>query len=87
MLSIGLAKKLLFADEAAEIADPILQRQPGLRLRHPWAGVLAFTVQIYYDFSGYSDMAIGLALMFGLTLPVASTRRIRNFGRLLATLA
>tara|TARA_Y100001934_G_C12382349_1_gene793190 strand:+ start:5692 stop:7068 length:1377 start_codon:yes stop_codon:yes gene_type:complete len=72
LLSIGLAKKLLFADEAAEIADPIFAAAAGATVASTsaWAGVLAFTVQIYYDFSGYSDMAIGLALMFGLTLPV-----------------
>jgi len=66
-------KKVAFADELARVADPVfaaaLAGTP-LALGDAWCGVLAFGLQIYFDFSGYSDMAIGLALLFGFTLPV-----------------
>ena len=62
----GLAKKMLFANTAAEVADkifalPLTDITPGLA----WLGTACYTIQIYFDFSGYSDMAIGLGLMFG----------------------
>jgi alginate O-acetyltransferase complex protein AlgI len=72
LLTLGLIKKLMFADEAAEIADPIFVSASAadlIQTSDAWLGLLAFTLQIYFDFSGYSDMAIGLALVFGLTLP------------------
>ncbi len=69
---IGLAKKMLLADTFALIANPVfntaLDRPPHLVVA--WAGAVAYGLQIYFDFSGYSDMAIGLARMFGITLPV-----------------
>jgi len=61
------------ADTLAGSADPIFDAAAGgatLTLLEAWIGALAFTFQIYFDFSGYSDMAIGLAYMFGLRLPV-----------------
>jgi alginate O-acetyltransferase complex protein AlgI len=65
---IGFAKKLLLADNAALIADPVFaMAAPGLV--DAWTGVVAYSVQIYFDFSGYSDMAIGLGLMLGFRLP------------------
>ena len=72
LLTIGLAKKVLIADTAARIADPLFEAagKGALSIIDAWVGVLAFTFQIYFDFSGYSDMAIGLALMFGFVLPV-----------------
>lgn len=72
LLTIGLAKKVFIADVAARIADPLFSAagERALSTVDAWAGVLAFTFQIYFDFSGYSDMAIGMALMFGLVLPV-----------------
>ena len=62
----GLAKKMIFANTAAEVADkifalPLTDITPGLA----WLGTACYTIQIYFDFSGYSDMAIGLGLMFG----------------------
>ncbi len=67
---IGLSKKVLIANVLAEQADYIF----GLPLEdittnHAWSGALLYTFQIYFDFSGYSDMAIGLALLFGFKLP------------------
>ncbi len=69
---IGLFKKVIMADRLAEFANPVFDAIPGhtLSLVEAWAGVLAFGFQIYFDFSGYSDMAIGLARMFGIYLPL-----------------
>jgi alginate O-acetyltransferase complex protein AlgI len=66
---IGVAKKVALADSLAMIADPLFARATDLGLGEAWTAALAFMLQIYFDFSGYSDMAIGLALMFGLRLP------------------
>jgi alginate O-acetyltransferase complex protein AlgI len=72
LLAIGLIKKVFFADTAAKIADPLFQSAEIALLPFfdVWIATAAFTIQIYFDFSGYSDMAIGIALMFGFTLPI-----------------
>lgn len=63
---IGLAKKVLIADQCARIADVIFKEAPGsVTMSVAWLGIVAYAVQIYFDFSGYSDMAIGLGRMFG----------------------
>jgi alginate O-acetyltransferase complex protein AlgI len=66
----GLGKKVLVADQVAAIADRAFAL-PDNRMTFAvaWIGVLAYAVQIYFDFSGYSDMAIGLARMFGFHFP------------------
>ncbi len=66
----GLAKKVLVADQVAAIADAAFAL-PDNRMTSAvaWIGVLAYATQIYFDFSGYSDMAIGLARMFGFHFP------------------
>ena len=71
LLIIGLTKKLLIADEAARLVDPLFKvaETQFLSTLDAWIAAVAFAVQIYFDFSGYSDMAIGLALMFGISLP------------------
>ncbi|MCH5276641.1 MAG: MBOAT family protein [Desulfovibrionaceae bacterium] len=61
---IGLGKKICIADFAAQIADTAFQ-QATLSCPDAWLGLLAYTMQIYFDFSGYSDMGIGLAAMLG----------------------
>ncbi|MBA3662553.1 MAG: MBOAT family protein [Gammaproteobacteria bacterium] len=69
----GLAKKVLLADTAALYVDPAyaaMQQGASLSFVETWVAVLAYTFQIYFDFSGYSDMAIGLAKMFGIRLPL-----------------
>ncbi len=67
---IGLAKKVLIADLCARIADPVFALDTAtLTPTVAWLGTVAYAVQIYFDFSGYSDMAIGLARMFGFTFP------------------
>ena len=62
----GLAKKVLIANQVGAVFTEIAaMSQAHLSLLTAWVGVLAFTLQIYFDFSGYSDMAIGLGRMFG----------------------
>lgn len=64
--TIGLAKKVLLANNIGLLWDSISSSQPGtLPMFMAWLGIIAFAFQIYFDFSGYSDMAIGLGLMFG----------------------
>jgi alginate O-acetyltransferase complex protein AlgI len=72
IFAIGLLKKILLADSVAPFADAAFSRLAGepLRLVDSWTGALAYTFQIYFDFSGYSDMAIGLSLLFGVRLPL-----------------
>lgn len=72
IFAIGLFKKVVLADSLAPIATPIFTSvEQGVELSfvESWVGALAYTFQIYFDFSGYSDMAIGLARMFGVVLP------------------
>lgn len=67
---IGLAKKVLLANVMGEQADLIFnQDYASLSFASAWLGVLAYTFQIYFDFSGYSDMAIGLGRMMGFRFP------------------
>ncbi|UKS56871.1 MBOAT family O-acyltransferase [Exiguobacterium acetylicum] len=62
--TIGLAKKLILANGCGQVADAIFNMKD-LSMGLAWIGIIAYALQIYFDFSGYSDMAIGLALMFG----------------------
>lgn len=64
-LALGLSKKILLANPSGDIADLAFEAR-ALGPFDAWFGLLAYSFQIYFDFSGYSDMAIGLALMFGL---------------------
>jgi alginate O-acetyltransferase complex protein AlgI len=67
---IGLAKKVLIADVLAATVNPIFSMGPSeLSTGLAWIGAIAYTFQIYFDFSGYTDMAIGLAKMVGFRLP------------------
>lgn len=66
----GLVKKVVVADSVALLADAAFGARPGhLSASAAWVGLAAYTIQIYFDFSGYSDMAIGLGKMFGFTFP------------------
>jgi D-alanyl-lipoteichoic acid acyltransferase DltB (MBOAT superfamily) len=72
LLTIGLAKKVLLGDPLAEYANPVFAaaaQGKAIALGEAWQATLAFTFQIYFDFSGYTDMALGLALLFGIVLP------------------
>ena len=70
---IGLSSKVLIADNIAPVADRVFaeaDRGAMLTLLEAWGGALTYTLQLYFDFSGYASMAIGLALMFGIRLPL-----------------
>ena len=73
IFTIGLFKKVIIADGVAIYATPIFveaEAEIALTFFSAWGGALAYTLQLYYDFSGYSDMAIGIAFMFGIKLPI-----------------
>lgn len=65
----GLSKKLLLANAFSPIADYAFGHIPSLSVCSAWIGALCYMMQIYFDFSGYSDMAIGLGKMFGFDFP------------------
>lgn len=67
---LGLVKKAVIADQMAQIADPVFAAPSAYASEVIWVAVLCYTAQIYCDFSGYSDMAIGTAHAFGFKLPV-----------------
>jgi alginate O-acetyltransferase complex protein AlgI len=67
--SIGLAKKVLIANVLGDFSNQLLHGADDLSTSAAWLGMLAYTFQIYFDFSGYSDMAIGLGKLFGFTFP------------------
>ncbi len=71
--ALGLGKKVIFADTLSQYATPVFNAAAAgrqLSLSDSWIAVSSFTLQLYYDFSGYSDMAIGLALIIGVRLPL-----------------
>jgi len=70
---IGLLKKVIIADSISVYATPVFiaaEQNVILTFFEAWGGTLAYSFQIYFDFSGYSDMAIGLARMFGILIPL-----------------
>ena len=77
LFTLGLCKKVLWADSLAPFATAIFDgAQHGMvtgtlpTIYEAWSGALAYTLQIYFDFSGYTDMALGIALMFSIRLPI-----------------
>ncbi len=70
IFAMGLFKKVAIADKLAEWANAIFSHTESLTFLEAWIGALSYTFQLYFDFSGYSEMAIGLGLMFNLRLPV-----------------
>jgi len=83
---IGLSKKVLIADNLAPYANELFRNPGEPTLLAAWGGVLAYTFQLYFDFSGYSDMAIGLSRLFGVKLPLNfdspyKARNITDFWR------
>jgi alginate O-acetyltransferase complex protein AlgI len=68
--TIGLVKKVFIADIlASRLVDPLFASRAPLSMAEGWLAALGYTGQLYFDFSGYSDMAVGLALLFGFRLP------------------
>jgi alginate O-acetyltransferase complex protein AlgI len=73
IFTIGLAKKILIANPLGEYADSFFNAitpESTPSFANSWLGTLAYTFQIYFDFSGYTDMAIGLSMLFGIKLPI-----------------
>ena len=73
IFSLGLFKKVIIADGVAPYSDAVFgmaNTGETVYFLEAWAGAVAYSLQLYFDFSGYSDMAIGLARMFGITLPI-----------------
>jgi alginate O-acetyltransferase complex protein AlgI len=71
LIALGLAKKMAFADQFAKVANEYfghVAAHPGMS--QAWSGVFAFGLQIYFDFSGYTDMAIGMAKLLGFHFPI-----------------
>jgi D-alanyl-lipoteichoic acid acyltransferase DltB (MBOAT superfamily) len=72
IFAIGLFKKTVIADNMAGFASPVFgaaHSGAGISLMEGWQAAICYTIQLYFDFSGYSDMAVGLARMFGVLLP------------------
>lgn len=73
IFAIGLFKKTVLADGIAQYATPVFDAADSgqiLTFLEAWGGALSYTFQLYFDFSGYSDMAIGIARLFGIKLPI-----------------
>ncbi len=73
IFTLGLFKMVVLADGVAKYATPVfdaVSHGVDLTIFEAWGGAIAYTLQLYFDFSGYSDMAIGLAAMIGVTLPL-----------------
>lgn len=67
---VGLSKKVLIANQVGIVADAIFNKPTSeMSILLAWVGIVAYSLQIYFDFSGYSDMAIGLGKMFGFDFP------------------
>ena len=86
LLIVGLAKKVLIADEIAPWANAGFGAATHLGFVDAWVAALAYTLQIYFDFSGYTDMALGMAWMMNIRLPLNfaspyQSRNLREFWR------
>ena len=86
IFSIGLFKKVVIADTFAVWATAGFDTATTLNLFEAWATSLSYTFQLYFDFSGYTDMAIGIALLFNIKLPINfnspyKARNIQDFWR------
>jgi alginate O-acetyltransferase complex protein AlgI len=69
LFCVGLCKKVLLADRLGNLVDPLLAPPMELDAARAWLALGGYALQIYFDFSGYSDMAIGLGRLFGIELP------------------
>jgi alginate O-acetyltransferase complex protein AlgI len=69
LFAAGLCKKSVIADRIAEHVDPLFAADTMLSFFEAWVAAIGYGLQIYFDFSGYSDMAIGIGLLFGIILP------------------
>lgn len=65
----GLAKKILIADRLAAVVDPLVGNMAAITNTEAWLAMIGYTMQLYYDFSGYSEMAVGLGFMMNIQFP------------------
>ncbi len=70
LFGLGLFKKVLIADKLSVLAGPVFDRPEVATFLDAWGGALAYTFQLYFDFSGYTDMALGIGLMLNVSLPI-----------------
>jgi alginate O-acetyltransferase complex protein AlgI len=70
LFSIGLAKKVLIADQCIPWVNAAFNTPEDISFVTAWTGALAYTMQIYFDFSGYTDMALGISKFFNIKLPI-----------------
>ena len=83
LMAIGMFKKVVIADNLALIADPIFALAGDGMAINPvsaWIGVMAYYLQLYFDFSGYSDMALGIARIFGVRFPINFFSPLKSVG-------
>lgn len=86
LFSVGIFKKVIIADTFAAWANAGFDAAPALNFFEAWITSLSYTLQLYFDFSGYTDMAIGISLMFNIRLPINfnspyKARDIQDFWR------
>ena len=70
LLVAGLFKKLVVADYIARYVDPAFANVGTMQIMDAWTATVGYTMQLYFDFSGYSEMAMGIAMLFGIRLPL-----------------
>ena len=70
LFTLGLFKKVIIGDNLSPWVAPVFNHAADVSFLEAWAGALSYTLQLYFDFSGYSDMAVGLGLMLNINLPV-----------------
>lgn len=83
LVGIGMFKKLVLADNLGVNADPVFVQAAAGGALNPlsaWLGVFSYYAQLYFDFSGYSDMALGLARMFGVRFPINFNSPLKSVG-------
>ena len=73
LFSIGLFKKVVLADQFFPVANSAFGHLDSLTSAAAWIGIFTYSFGIYFDFSGYTDMAIGLGLIFGIRLPIIAS--------------
>ena len=70
LFTVGFVKKVFFADSMGDVVNPVFDDPIGHSVPTYWLAMLGYTVQIYCDFSGYTDMALGSSIMLSLRLPM-----------------
>ena len=80
LFAIGMAKKVIIADSFSKYVAQAFENSFGLTLIEAWLAAICFTIQLYFDFSGYSDMAVGIAQIFNIKIPVNFNSPYKAYG-------